>query len=58
MLMIITIFAIILNSGNLTVNLVKIPTKNKAIKVVEPKAIIPKIAKIGDEKLPAIAIAP
>lgn len=58
MLIIITIFAIILNSGNLMVNLVKIPIKNNAIKVVEPKIIMPIIDKKGDEKLPAIAMAP
>ena len=56
--MIITIFAIILNSGNLKVNLAKNPTKNKAKKVAMPNENIPKKAKNGFDKELAKANAP
>ena len=47
MLIIITIFAIILNSGSLKDSLAKNPTKNNAKKVAMPNKIIPKKAKNG-----------
>ena len=51
--MIITIFAIILNSGSLKVSLAKNPTKNKAKKVATPNESMPKKAKNGfDKELP------
>jgi hypothetical protein len=57
-LMIITIFAIILNSGSLKDNLAKNPTKNKAKKVAMPNKIMPKKAKNGFDKELAKANAP
>ena len=58
MLIIITIFAIILNSGSLKVNLAKKPTKNNAKKVAMPNKNIPKKAKNGLDKELAKANAP
>ena len=58
MLIIITIFAIILNSGSLKVNLAKNPTKNNAKKVVMPNKNMPKKAKNGFDKELAKANAP
>ena len=56
--MIITIFAIILNSGSLKVNLAKKPTKNNAKKVAMPKENMPKKAKNGLDNELAKANAP
>ena len=56
--MIITIFAIILNSGSLKVNLAKKPTKNNAKKVAIPNEIMPKNAKMGFDNELAKANAP
>ena len=58
MLIIITIFAIILNSGSLKVNLAKKPTKNNAKKVAMPKENMPKKAKNGLDNELAKANAP
>ena len=58
MLIIITIFAIILNSGSLKDNLAKKPTKNNAKKVAMPKENMPKKAKKGLDKELAKANAP
>ena len=56
--MIIAIFAIILNSGSLKVNLAKNPTKNNAKKVAMPNKIMPKKAKNGFDSELANANAP
>ena len=56
--MIITIFAIILNSGSLNINLAKNPTKNNAKKVAMPNENIPINAKKGYDKVQAKANAP
>lgn len=56
--MIITIFAIILNSGSLKVNLAKNPAKNNAKKVAKPNKIMAKKAKNGFDSELANANAP
>lgn len=52
------IFAIILNSGSLKLNLAKKPTQNNAKKVDKAKQVIPIKAKAGELKLLAIPKAP
>ena len=58
MLIIITIFAIILNSGSLKLIFAKNPTRNNEKKVAIPNIIMPKNAKIGFDNELASANAP